>query len=197
MKNVVGLVAALLSITANASSPDGDSGATGYFSESLYASERSTDFATYVSLNRQEYSNGYSYGYINGHVDGVYFFCQLEPDENLLSVDGDAKSAVIHVDSDAIEYCWSNQPPVPITFECKASGYMESKGVSNYETAYFDGYEYKVHTRYVDKAVDCVVSIGDEIVLDATSGIVWDGMAHVGKYIEPNKGQEELEDQDD
>ena len=68
---------------------------------------------------------------------------------------------------------------------------MESKGVSNYETVYFDGYKYKAHTKYAEKALDCVVFIGDDIVLDASSGVVWDGVARAEKYIHPNLEQED------
>ena len=78
-----------------------------------------------------------------------------------------------------------------MTFNCVASGYMTSKGVSNQETAYFDGYEYKNHTRFSENVLDCVLFIDDEIVLDTSSGIVWDGTARVEKYILPNQEQQE------
>jgi hypothetical protein len=108
-----------------------------------------------------------------------------------LAVDKDAERAVIHVGPEDIEYCWSSWLPAPITFDCKASGYMGSKGVSNYETFYSDGYEYKAHTKYADNAVDCIVYIGDDIVLDASSGVVWDGNAHVEKNIQPNQERDD------
>ena len=188
-KVLVAFLATLLSMTVYAKGPGGDPGATGYFSESLYASE--SNFMAYVSLQRQEYSDGYNYGWVGGHVDGTYFNCQLAYDEDLLSVEQDAARAVIHIDPDAVEYCWNNYLPAPMTFDCKASGYMESKGVSNTETAYFDGYEYKAHTRYVENSHDCVVFIGDDIVLDSSSGMVWDGTARVDKHIQPNQEQDE------
>lgn len=195
MKNiVVTLLATLLSVPVHASGPGGDPGATGYFSEYLNASERSGDYMTYVYLHRQEYSQGYAYGWIGGHVDGNYFDCQLVSDEDLLTVEKDGERAVINVDDDAIQYCWYSYLPAPMTFDCKASGYMESKGVTNYESVYFDGYEYKTHSRYVENALDCVVYIGDDVVLDASSGIVWDGSARVDKTIEPNMEQEEEDD---
>jgi len=188
-KVVIGLVATLLSTIVYASGPGGDPGATGFFAEWLSASE--SNFTTYVSLNRQEYSDGHGYGWVGGYVDGTYFDCQLDYDKDLLTVDKDATRAVIHVGPEDIEYCWYSYLPAPITFECKASGYMESKGVSNYETAYFDGYEYKAHTKYADNAVDCVGFVGDDIVLDSSSGIVWDGSAHTEKHIQPNQEQED------
>lgn len=196
MKNiVVTLLATLLSIPVHASGPGGDPGATGYFAEYLNASEQSSeDYMTYVSLYRGEYSQGYAYGWIWGHVDGNYFDCQLVSDEDLLTVEKDAERAVIHVDEEAIEYCWYSYLPEPMTFDCKASGYMASKGVSNQETSYYFGYEYKAHTRYVENALDCVVYIGDDVVLDASSGVVWDGSAQVHKTIEPNQEQEEHDD---
>lgn len=190
-KVVIGLAAALFSFTVYASGPGGDPGATGYFSDYLSASERSGDFMTYVSLYRREYTDGYAYGYVWGHVNGTYFDCQLDHDDDLLSVDGDAESAVIHVGPDAVEWCWYSSLPAPIIFECEASGYMTSKGVSNEETAYFDGYEYKAHTRFAENALDCVVFIGEDIVLDASSGVVWDGTASVRKYIQPNQEQKD------
>ena len=188
-KVIIGLAASFLSMMVCASGQGGDPGATGTFSEYLNASERSGDFTTDVYLYRYEYSDGYAYGWVSGHVDSTYFDCQLISDEKLLSVSQDAASAVIHVGPDAVEYCYYNYLPAPMTFECIASGYMTSKGVSNTETSYFDGYEYKAHTRYVDNALDCVVFIGDDIVLDANSGIVWDGSAQVHKLIQPNLEQ--------
>ncbi len=187
-KVVLALVATLLSTMVYASGPGGDPGATGFFSEWLYASE--SDFTSSVFLDRHEYSDGHGYGWVGGNVEGTYFDCQMAYDENLLTVDKDATRAVIHVGPEDIEYCWYSYLPAPITFECKASGYMESKGVSNYETAYFDGYEYKAHTKYAHNAVDCVVFVGDDIVLDSSSGIVSDGTAHVEKHIQPNQERE-------
>ncbi|MGB5518270.1 MAG: hypothetical protein WBO73_07380 [Gammaproteobacteria bacterium] len=193
-KVLVALITTLLSVPVYAAGPGGDPGATGYFYESLYASERSVDSVTYVSITRQEYSGGYGYGYVAGRVYDADFFCELDYDEDLLAVEKDAARAVIRVDDEAIQNCWSNWPPAVMTFDCKASGYMGSKGVSNYETVYFDGYEYKTHSRYVENALDCVVFIGDAVVLDASSGVVWDGSARVDKTIEPNKEQEEHDD---
>ena len=188
-KLLVASVAILLATTVYATGPGGDPGATGSFSEYLSASE--SNFTTWVHLYRSEYADGHGYGYVQGYVDGTFFYCQFGSDENLLTVDGDAKGAVIHVDPEAIEYCWGGWLPAPVTFNCKASGYMESMGVSNYESSYFDGYEYKAHTRYARNAVDCVGYIGDDIVLDANSGVVYDGVVLVEKYIRPNTEQEE------
>jgi hypothetical protein len=146
---------------------------------------------TYISIYRQEYSDGNAYGYVWGRVDGTYFDCQLDTEENLLVVDGQAESADIHVGPEDIEWCYYNWLPAPITFECEASGYMASKGVSNQETTYYDSYEYKAHTSFFENAQDCVVFIGDDIVLNAHTGIVWDGLAQVHKHILPNQEQEE------
>ena len=107
----------------------------GNFPEYLYASE--SDFRTYVSLYRSEYSDGHGYGYLQCHVDGTFFSCQLGYDQNLLAADGDAKGAVIHSRSRGIEYCWASWLPALVTFNCKASSYMESIGVSTYEATYF------------------------------------------------------------
>ena len=197
MKNnvVVGLIATLLSGAAFASGPDGDSGATGYSSERLSASERSDDLTAYVNLYRHEYSDGFNWGFIDGHVYDTYFFCELVNDENLLAVSKDAETAVIEVDSEDIQSCWTdNTLPATITFDCRASGYSGSKGVSNYETYYYDGFEYKAHIKYANNAVDCVVRIDGGMVLDANSGIVWDGNARIEKRVEPNQEQEEQDD---
>jgi len=186
-KTVGGLAATLFSLAVYATGPGGDPGASGYFSAYLSASERSDDETTYVYIYRQEYTDGYAYGYVWGSVDGTYFDCQLDYGENLLAVDAHAESAVIHVGPEDVEWCSYNWLPAPTTFDCVASGYMASKGVSNQETTYYDGYEYKAHTSFAENALDCVVFISDDIVLDARSGIVWDGTAQVHKYILPNQ----------
>ncbi len=190
-KFVVALGVALLSLTVYATGPGGDPGATGYFSDYINASERSDDGTAYVSIYRREYSDGYTYGWVYGHVDGTYFDCELDYDEDLLAVDGQAESAVIHVGPEDIEWCWYNWLPAPITFDCEASGYRTSKGVSNEETTYYDGYEFKAHTSFAENALDCVVFVGDDIVLDARTGVVQDGTVQVRKNILPNQEHEE------
>ncbi len=192
MKKVVtGLAATLISLAVYASGPGGDPGATGHFSESLGASESSFDWYSYVYVNRQEYSDGYAYGYIHGNVEGTYFDCYLDHDDDLLSVDGHAESAFIQVEPENIEWCWYNYLPATITFDCEASGYRTSKGVSNHETTYHDGYEFKTHTNFFENALDCVVFVGEDIVLDSRSGIVWDGTARTDKHILPNQERED------
>jgi len=68
---------------------------------------------------------------------------------------------------------------------------MTSQGVSNSETSYYDGYEYKVHTSDFRNALDCVAFIGEDIELNARSGIVRDGKAEVRKRIHPYQDSEE------
>ncbi|WP_295879160.1 hypothetical protein [uncultured Thiohalocapsa sp.] len=191
---VTGLAATLFSLAAIASGPGGDPGATGSFSDYLSASENSDDRTSYIHVYRHEYADGYAYGWVSGNVEGFYFDCALDYDEDLLEIDGKAESAVIAIDADDVAYCWFSSLPASIVFECEASGYMTSKGVSNQETSYYDGYEYKAHTSFVSNALDCVVFVGDDIVLDAHTGVVQDGTAEIQKYIQPNQEREEDDD---
>ena len=194
MKKVfIAFIATLLSITAFAEGPGsgGDQGAFGWFSEGLYASESSSDLTTYVWVDRTEYADGYAWGNVDGHVNDTHFSCSFNSDQDMLTVDKDFEHAVIHVDPESIESCWTNWLPAPITFDCVVSGYMEYEGVSNYGAVYYDGYEYKAHTKSFEKALDCVVFIGDDIVLDASSGVVHDGVARAEKYIYPNQERDD------
>jgi hypothetical protein len=190
MKLILVLTTSLLSLAVYASGPGGDPGAGGYFSEYLSASERSDDGMTYVSISRQEYSDGYAYGWLYGYSEGKYFDCYLDSQADLLMVDGSAEEAVIEIDQDDVTWCYSSELPGPITFDCLASGYMTSKGVRNEETTYHDGYVYKGHASYSNNSLDCVVTIGEEIELNAETGIVYDGTAEVQKLIYPYQNRD-------
>ena len=144
---------------------------------------------TYVSIRRREYSDGYAYGWVYGRIEGNYFDCNLDSQADLLKVDGSAEEAVIEVDPGDTTWCYYSELPAPITFDCVARGYMSSKGVRNEETTYYDGYRYKAHTNYFLNALDCVAFIGEDIELDAQSGVVYDGAVEVQKLIYPYQYQ--------
>jgi hypothetical protein len=194
-KLFTGLALSLLSLAAYASG-------TGYgnpgmgavdtlFYERLDATEESEDGITYVRIYRWEYTDGYARGHVSGSVDGKNFSCSLPSSGDLLEVRGAAEEAVITVDQDDIESCAYGEPPWPITFDCVASGARTSQGIANEEHAYYDGREYKIHSNFFWNAVDCVAYIGEDIELDAQSGIVQDGWAKVYMDIYPYQGSDD------
>lgn len=183
-KLMVGFAAVLLSVGAFATGPWVDPGVRGDLSQHLSAVEQSDDGSSYVSIYRWEYAEGWNYGVVSGVVGGNFFDCDLDHDNPLLEVSDDVQQATIAVDYDDVEFCWSGELPAPIAFQCVPSGYMTSQGVSNYETTYYDGFVYRSHSKFLEKSVDCSVTIGEDIVFNATAGA--EGWVRVEKSIQPN-----------
>ena len=118
----IALIATLLSMTAFAEGPGSgsDQGASGWFSENLYASESSADLTTHVWLNRSEYADGYAWGSVEGHVYDTYFSCSFNSDEDMLTIDKDFEHVVIHVDPESINFEPKHKSPIaPATTDRK------------------------------------------------------------------------------
>ena len=98
----------------------------------------------------------------------------------------DIKQVTISVDHDDVRYCEDGKLPAPVVFSCTVSDSWSYEGVVNQESTYVDGSTIKFHAKLLQNTVDCVATIGEDIVLNSKSGVVEDGVVSITRLIEPS-----------